>query len=133
MNKIKEKKSSLRVTSLIRNILIYFFFLFVYSQNVEASAPKTFNEIFSTYSSSGFFTTFISFLVLVALVVFLVGVLRFVKAGDNEEQRTAGRSVMIFGIVVLFVIISIWGIVGLFTKSFTDKNPTLPNYLPHLL
>jgi phosphoglycerol transferase MdoB-like AlkP superfamily enzyme len=72
------------------------------------------------------------FIVSLALVVFLVGVLRFVGAGDNEEKRQSGRAVMIYGIVTLFVMLAVWGLVGIFTNTFTGKGPVLPNVLPEL-
>ena len=75
-------------------------------------------------------TYLIPILVLVGLVTFLVGLLRFIKAGDNEEQRTAGRQVMMFGIVVLFVMVSYWGFVGILTQTFFAAKPGIPNYIP---
>ena len=72
-------------------------------------------------------------LILVALVVFLSGVVKYVASGDNEESRQAGRQVMIYGIIVFFVMISTWGIVGLIYHSFfPGSNITLPDTLPPL-
>lgn len=51
----------------------------------------------------------IPILVGLALVYFIVGLIRFVIAGD-EETRKDGKKMMWWGIVALFVIVSIWGI-----------------------
>lgn len=93
--------------------------------------PQTVNEVFDRFihiNVTGLFPAMIS----IALVTFLAGVIKFVKAGDNEEARQAGRQVMIYGIVVLFVMMSFWGIVKLLTTSFFSDEPGLPNYLPSL-
>ena len=52
-----------------------------------------------------------------ALIYFIYGVAKFVTAKEASEKETA-RDVMIYGAIGLFVIVSIWGIVGLL-QSFT--------------
>lgn len=52
-------------------------------------------------------------LIVAGVVYFLWGVLQFVSAGDDEEGRKAGRSRMIHGVIAIFVMASIWGLVGL--------------------
>lgn len=70
------------------------------------------------------------FVISLGMVLFLVGMVRFVGAGDNEEKRASGRAVMIYGIIVLFVMVAAWGLVAIFTQTFTGSKPTLPNFLP---
>jgi hypothetical protein len=53
----------------------------------------------------------IPILTALALVFFIVGLIRFVIAAD-EEKRKDGKSMMWWGIIALFVIVSIWGIVN---------------------
>jgi hypothetical protein len=50
-------------------------------------------------------------LISVALVVFFWGIIRYVLAGADEEKRAAGRSLMIYGVIGLFVMVAIWGLV----------------------
>ncbi len=52
----------------------------------------------------------IPILVAVALIYFIVGLIRFVIAAEGEA-RDDGKKMMWWGIVALFVIVSIWGIV----------------------
>jgi hypothetical protein len=61
---------------------------------------------------------FIPFLVVLAVGEFIMGLIRYVGHGDNEEKRTEGRKMMIYGIVGFFFMVSIWGVLGIFTKSF---------------
>ncbi len=60
----------------------------------------------------------VPFLIGLGLIMFLVGVVNYVRAGDNEEKRTAGRDLMWFGIVALFVMIGVWGFVNILFYSF---------------
>ncbi|HEY9583041.1 MAG TPA: hypothetical protein VJK09_01880 [Candidatus Paceibacterota bacterium] len=49
-------------------------------------------------------------LVALALIYFIVGLIRFVIAAD-AEKREDGKKMMLWGIISLFVIVSIWGII----------------------
>jgi sorbitol-specific phosphotransferase system component IIC len=93
--------------------------------------PETANQIFTGFSV-GNLAGLIPVLILVGLVTFLASLVKFVGAGDNEEKRAQARKVMIYGIIVLFVMVSIWGFVNILTQSFFGKNFGLPNYLPKL-
>jgi len=70
----------------------------------------------------------VPFLIGLGTILFLVGVLNYVRAGDNEEKRAAGRDMMWFGIVSLFVMISVWGFVKVLSTTFgiTYGIPSLP-------
>lgn len=52
-----------------------------------------------------------------AVIYFLFGVLQYIIAKDPEAQKTA-RLVMMNGIIVLFVMVSVWGLVNLLGKTF---------------
>jgi len=48
----------------------------------------------------------------IALLVFLWGLVKFIfKSGDPEEIK-AGKNLMKWGLVALFVMVSVWGIIG---------------------
>jgi len=62
--------------------------------------------------------------VAVALLVFFWGLAKFVvKAGDEVEE---GKRIMKWGILALFVMISVWGIVGFFQKELGLPDTTVP-------
>jgi hypothetical protein len=73
----------------------------------------------------------IPFLFGLALVMFLVGIIKYVKGGDNEEAREAGRGLMLFGIIALFVMVAVWGLVKiLFATIFPSSPFELPSLPP---
>jgi hypothetical protein len=57
-----------------------------------------------------------------ALLGFLWGVVRFLFSGGNEKLKKDGRDFMIYGILILFVMTSLWGLVYLF-RSFVFDTP----------
>ena len=61
----------------------------------------------------GILNALVPVLIVAGVVYFLWGVLQFVSAGDDEEGRKAGRNRMIHGVIAIFVMASIWGLVGL--------------------
>ncbi|MES2409392.1 MAG: hypothetical protein V4509_03790 [Patescibacteria group bacterium] len=61
---------------------------------------------------------FIPYLVVIALGAFLQGLIKYVSHGDDSEKMSEGRKMMIYGIVGFFFMVSIWGMLGLFTQSF---------------
>jgi len=51
-------------------------------------------------------------LVTLALVVFIWGLIRYIWGGTKADHK-AGRNIMIAGLISLFVIVSVWGIIFL--------------------
>lgn len=62
-----------------------------------------------------------------ALAVFVFGVVKFIGNSDSKEQGK-GKDFMIWGIVGLFVMISVWGLVNVLNVTFGVRNviPQLP-------
>lgn len=61
-----------------------------------------------------------------ALVIFFYGLIKFIAASGKEESIAQGRRLMTWGIIALFVIVSVWGLVGLLSNTFgdvLDQNP----------
>lgn len=58
-------------------------------------------------------------LVLLALVFFIIGVLKYIMSQGDEAARTEARHMMINGIIALFVIVSVWGLVAIINNTFS--------------
>lgn len=59
----------------------------------------------------------IPLLIALAVVWFIWGVVQFITAKD-EEKKGEARSTMIHGIIALFVIVAMWGLVSLVRNFF---------------
>jgi len=103
--------------------------LFAFAQsNSCSSGLNTVADIFN------FFTcliakTFIPLLFALALIVFIYGVLKYMMNASDETKREEGRQFMLWGIVALFVMFSVWGLVGVLRNTFSVGNviPQLPH------
>jgi len=60
-----------------------------------------------------------------AVVFFIWGVAKFILNADNKEEQARGRQLMIWGIVALFVMVSIWGLVAILGETFDIKPETI--------
>jgi len=73
--------------------------------------------------------TLMPIIVALALLYFLYGLLKFMTAGGDSEKRKESRDVMLWGIIALFVMVSVWGLVsflgntlGISTGGDVDSN-----------
>jgi hypothetical protein len=66
---------------------------------------------------------------ILAIASFVWGVVQYVMNADSEEKRSKGRSFMIWGIIALVVMVSIWGLVGILRNTF---NLNQNNFVPHV-
>ena len=64
-----------------------------------------------------------------AFIVFIWGIfLYFIAGGHDEEKKASGKSLMLYGIIGFFVMVSVWGLVHILTGSvsLTNQVPTYP-------
>jgi type III secretory pathway component EscT len=50
-------------------------------------------------------------LVAIALAVFFWGIIKYLRNAGDPKAAQEGKSIMIYGIIALFVMVSIWGII----------------------
>ncbi|HNW71790.1 MAG TPA: hypothetical protein PKZ36_02170 [Candidatus Paceibacterota bacterium] len=68
----------------------------------------------------------IPLLFILAVLLFIWGVVQYVINADSDEKRTKGRDFMIWGIIGLVVMTSIWGLVKIFGDTFDIKTDFVP-------
>lgn len=63
-----------------------------------------------------------------AIIGFLWGLMKFIFAAGSEDARESGKNIMVWGLVAIFVMASVWGIVRLAQNTFNvgDTNPIQP-------
>lgn len=62
--------------------------------------------------SKGLVNLSIKLLVGVALLTFFWGLVRFIFKVGGDEKVEEGRNLMVWGLVALFVMVSVWGIIS---------------------
>ena len=53
-----------------------------------------------------------------ALLFFFWGLAKFIMNASDETKRAEGRSVMVWGVIALFVMVTVWGLVGILQNTF---------------
>lgn len=59
----------------------------------------------------------------IAFIVFIWGVFQyFIAGGHDEEKRETGKSLMLWGIIGFFIMVSVWGLVNILRGTFNFDN-----------
>lgn len=61
-----------------------------------------------------------------AFVFFFRGIAVFIFNTDDEKKREAGKKWMLWGVIAIFVMITIWGLVGYLLDTFSVEALPLP-------
>ena len=74
----------------------------------------------------------IPFIIALTVLIFLWGIFKFVISGGDGEARKEAQGYIIWGVVALFVMVSVWGLVNILVRSVNLDNtappaPGLPN------
>lgn len=83
-------------------------------------------------------TTILPILVAFAFLVFVWGLVVFISHSGDDKVREEGKNRIVWGVVALFVITAIWGILALLQKmvgidetnsaTLTDPAPKVPTF-----
>src|SRR3989344_3720544 len=66
-----------------------------------------------------------------AVLVLFWGLIKFIsRVGGDEKAVTEGKKLMIWGLIALFIMISIWGILRFFYGEFGFSKPFDLPFLP---
>ncbi len=76
----------------------------------------------------GMLSSIVPIIVSLAVIVFLWGIFQLVRS-SSEDARKDAIKVITFGIVALFVMVSVWGLVAILSNTFFGSGQT---YIPQL-
>ena len=62
----------------------------------------------------------IGFMFAVAVVMFIYGIVEYIWSADNEDKVAVGKTHMIYGIIGIFVMIGVYGILNLLSGFWYD-------------
>lgn len=62
-----------------------------------------------------------------ALFYFVYGIIQYVASGDNATKRSDSVKTITYGLIALFVLITVWSLVGLLQESLLgSQNLNIP-------
>lgn len=108
-----------------------YFALILITLPVFASAQLTVTTKFLTSLKSLVTTILIPLVFTLALLFFFWGVTKYIwSAGGKEKEE--GKSIMVWGVIALFVMSSIWGLVKLLQTELLVDGTTTEGKIPTL-
>ena len=66
--------------------------------------------------------------VALALLYFFWGLANYILAAEKDDDRKKARSIMVYGLLALFIMVSVWGIINVVRDTFDldDTNIDVP-------
>ena len=65
----------------------------------------------------GWANVLIALLMTLAIVAFFWGLVKYIANASDESAKESGKTLMIWGMIALFVMVAFWGIIGYFQNS----------------
>ncbi len=82
---------------------------------VLAAAPSNFQDLIAKFMN--LISMLVPLVMSLAVLGFIWGLVTYIWSGGNEEKRKEGRKFIVWGIIALFVMVSIWGLVGMLSST----------------
>jgi hypothetical protein len=89
---------------------------------VASAAPTTFREL-AEYLV-GLMNSTIGLLVSAALVIYFFGVIQHVRKSEGGQDFSQMRQFLLFGVLILFVMVSVWGILEILQNTLEGRIQT---------
>lgn len=120
-------------------IVIYTIFIFVYSTvgvyaakpnnpNVSNLGNKNFQQLITDFIlvATQYITTL---LIALTVLTFLYGLMKYMYKGQSSDTaRSEGRKLMLWGIIGLFVMTSVWGLVTILASVIGHNGVVIPQF-----
>ena len=73
---------------------------------------------------SGIIDQIVPFLVGLGVFVIIWGIFTYITHSAEEEKRTEARQYIVYGIIGIFLMLSVWGLVTILRNTFSLTNET---------
>jgi hypothetical protein len=80
---------------------------------------KTIFDLFQ--AATNVMSSLMYLIIALALLGFMWGIVRVLFSGGSEKLKKEGKDFMLYGILILFVMTSLWGLVYLFRNFILDN------------
>ena len=95
-------------------IAAYFMPLLMFAQTLDTVAVRV----------KDILDLIVPIIMVLALIYFFVGLVKYIMSAGDEEAKGAGRSIMINGVIALFVMAAVWGLVAILNQTFLGGTTT---------
>lgn len=72
------------------------------------------------------FAPLVSILLTVAVIVFFFGMVKYIQS-LSEKEKKVGKDLMFWGVIALFVMVAVWGLVASIVLTIGLDNQTVPS------
>ncbi len=93
------------------------------SLSCQPGQARNFRELIVNLFIGCILSPLVYLIIAASIIVFLWGVFKFIRSEGDDKQ--AGREFIIWGIVGLFVMVSIWGLVSILSNTFNLNNASI--------
>lgn len=94
-----------------------------------AEAPKTFKELIEI-SILPLMNVTISVVGGLCLLVFVYGLAKFIFNSGDEDKVDEGKQLMFWGVIALFVMVSVWGLITFLHNAIFTGQVQIPPKIP---
>ena len=68
----------------------------------------------------------IPILMIIATLVFIWGIIQYVLSAGSDDRKKEAKNLIIWGLIALFVIVAMWGLVNVIGSTFGVEEPKIP-------
>jgi hypothetical protein len=72
--------------------------------------------------------TIIYLIFALAVIFFMYHIAKYIYSGNDEAQRSESKTYLLYGIIVLTIMFSIYGVIGLVASTFGITNFGIPQF-----
>lgn len=83
--------------------------------------PTTLTGVIEMFTDLGL--SLIPLLGAIAFLVFVYGVAKFIRSAGSEKDLKDSKNILIWGVIGLFVLVSVWGIITFIRSEFGFNGP----------
>jgi bacteriorhodopsin len=105
---------------------IFIIALAVLPIGASAQTLRDINEVAKKASNIG--NLFVQLAISLAVIWIIISVIRYFVISEGEEAHKAGGMAILYGVIGLFVILSIWGMVWILKNSFKFSDNERPSF-----
>ncbi len=96
--------------------------------SAQISTPTTFKEFIILLIS--IVQLAIPVVAALTMLVFFWGLAKFIFHADNEDKIEEGRKMMFWGVIAIFVMFSVWGLIAFLNNSVFSGGVGIPEIQP---